>query len=92
MKKVLHFGMKSKKVDLPPEVISSFNSALSKLTGYERRQFAAELCEKFFDSSARKMERYLKAGREMIELGLHERRTGIPYSDAFSKRGAKKKK
>lgn len=84
--------MKSKKNDLSPEVLSSFNSALEKLTGYERRQFAAELCEKFFEGSARKMERYLNAGREMIELGMQERRSGIQCIEAFSKRGAKKKK
>ena len=36
------------KIYLAAEVISSFNSALNKLTGYNRRAYAAELCEKFF--------------------------------------------
>ncbi len=76
---------------LAAEVIASFNSALSKLTGYKRRAYAAELCEKFFESSARKMERHLKVSREMVELGLNERRTGMRCVDAFEQRGAKKK-
>lgn len=76
---------------LVPEVISSFNSALKKLTGYNRRCYAAELCEKFFESSPRKMERYLSVSREMVKLGLHERRTGIRCLEAFQQRGAKKK-
>ena len=64
------------RIYLAPEVINSFNSALEKLTGYERRQYAAELCEKFFDNSPRKMEKRLNVSRSMVELGLHECRTG----------------
>ncbi len=76
---------------LAPQVIASFNSALNKLSGYQRRQFAAELCEEFFENSPRMMERRLKVSRDMVELGLHERRTGIRCLDAYNKRGAKKK-
>jgi len=76
---------------LSPTIISSFNSALKKLTGYNRRAFAAELCETFFDKSARKVERYLNVSRAMVELGLHERRTGIRCIDAYQERGSKKK-
>lgn len=79
-------------INLSPQVIESFNSALSKLTGYERRQFASELCEKFFDSSPRKMERQLKVSRDMVALGLQERRSGIRCLDAYSFRGSKKRK
>lgn len=80
------------KMNLPPEIIESFNSALSKLTGHLRRAYAAELCEQFFDNSPREMEKVLKVGREMVCLGLHERRTGIRCLDAYSMRGAKKKR
>ena len=80
------------RIFLAPEVISSFNSALAKLTGHERRQYSAELCEQFFDSSPRKMERHFDVSRDMVALGLHERRTGIRCVDAFELRGAKKKK
>ncbi len=79
-------------VELTSDIISSFNSGLEKLTGPKRRAYAAELCELYFDNSARKMERGLKVSRAMIELGQHERRTGITCIDAYSLRGAKKKK
>jgi hypothetical protein len=78
--------------NLPDEVLKSFKSALSKLTGFARREFAAELCETYFDNSPRRMERYIGVSRSMIELGLHERRTGIRCVDNFNSRGAKKKK
>lgn len=77
---------------LAPSVVLSFNSALSKLTGYKKREFAAELCEEYFDNSPRKMERSLEVSRNMVALGLHERRTGIRCMDAYELRGAKKKK
>jgi len=80
------------RIYLAPEVIGTYNSALEKLTGHKRREFAAELCEKFFDNSPRKMERHLDVSRDMVELGLHERRTGIRCLDSFELRGAKKKK
>ena len=76
---------------LASEVMSSFNSALNKLTGFERRQYAAELCEQFFENSPRIMERRLNVSREMVELGLNERRTGIRCLDAYEQRGSKKK-
>lgn len=80
------------RIYLAPSVMSSFNSALSKLTGYKKRAFAAELCEEYFDSSPRKMERYFNVSRDMVALGLNERRTGIRCLDAYELRGAKKKK
>ena len=80
------------RIYLGPQVMSSFNSALGKLTGYKKRQFAAELCEQYFDNSPRKMESHLNVSRDMVSLGLHERRTGIRCLDAYELRGAKKKK
>jgi len=77
---------------LEPEVIKQFNSALEKLTGYDRRAFAAEICIEFFDSSPTKMERHLKVGREMVKLGLAEHKSNIRCVDAYNLRGAKKKK
>lgn len=67
------------------------NSALNKLTGFKRRQYAAELCSLFFDKSARKMERFLKVSRSMTELGQHEQRTGIRCLELYNQRGRKKK-
>ena len=80
------------RTNLSPIIMSSFNSALSKLTGYKEREFAAELCEEYFGGSSRKTERYLNVSRDMVSLGLHERRTGIRCMDAYELRGAKKKK
>jgi len=80
------------RIYLAPEVLSSFNSALNKLTGFARRQYAAELCEQYFDNSPRMMESHLQVSRSMVALGLHERRTGIRCLDAYTVRGAKKKK
>jgi hypothetical protein len=76
---------------LGPKVIKSFNSALSKLTGYERRQFAAELCKTYFDNSPRMMERRLNVSREMVNLGLHEKQAGIRCIESYEERGIKKK-
>jgi hypothetical protein len=78
--------------ELSPEVLSSFKTGLSLLTGYKKRQFAAELAVKFFDGSARKTEFYLGVRRDMVELGLHELRTGIRCEDGYSFRGRKKRK
>lgn len=77
---------------LSPQLQESFNSALHKLTGQTRRALAAEICIKYFDSSPTKMERHLQVGRAMVQLGLHEHRTGITCVDAYTLRGAKKKK
>ena len=68
-----------------------YKSALKKLTGYKRRAFAAELCTTYFNGSARKTERALGVSREVVELGLHETRTGIRCLDNFGARGRKKK-
>jgi hypothetical protein len=70
------------RIYLAPTVILSFNSALGKLTGYKKREFAAELCEEYFDNSPRKIERYFDISREMVALGINERRTGIRCVDA----------
>ena len=77
---------------LSPSVIESFNLALEKLTGYERRAYAAALATAHFDGSARKAERVLSVSRQMVELGLKEQATGIRCQDAYPLRGRKKKK
>lgn len=77
---------------LSPSVIESFNLALKKLTGYERRSYAAALTIAHFDGSARKAERALAVSRHMVELGLKERETGIRCQDAHTLKGRKKKR
>lgn len=77
---------------LPTSVIESFNLALEKLTGYERRAYAASLTITHFGGSARKAERALSVSRQMVKLGLKEQQTGIRCEDAYWLRGRKKKK
>jgi hypothetical protein len=79
-------------IQLPQEIKESFNSALKKLTGFSRREYAAELCAAYFENSARRMERSLKVSRAMILLGQKEHQTGIRCIEAYCHRGAKKKK
>jgi hypothetical protein len=45
--------------------------------GAERRSFAAEMALKYCGGSARKTEQVFGWGREMVETGLGEKRTGI---------------
>jgi len=78
--------------ELNSKFISSLNSALRKMTGHTRRIYAAELALDYFKGSARKTERVLDVSRSMVELGLHEKATGIRCLDAFESRGRKKKK
>lgn len=77
---------------LAPAVKESFNLALSLLTGYERRQYAASLAKKYFDGSARKTERELRVSRSVVELGIKEQESGIRCIENFNLRGRKKKK
>ena len=51
--------------------------ALSKMHGAERRSFAAEMTLKYCGGSARQAEEVFGWGREMVETGLGEKRTGI---------------
>jgi hypothetical protein len=76
---------------LSPNVLSSFKSALNKMTGHTRRLFVAELAKSYFDGSSRKTERALGVSREMVDLGLQELNSGIRCLENFSQRGRKKK-
>lgn len=51
--------------------------AASKMLGAERRAFQAEMAVRYCDASARKAELVFGWGRGAVELGLHEKRTGI---------------
>ena len=77
---------------LAPEVKESFNLALSLLTGYERRQYAASLSKSYFDGSPRKTERGLRVSRSVVELGIKEQDSGFRCIENFNLRGRKKKK
>lgn len=69
------------------ETKESLCSAAKRLTGFERRQFQAEMAEKYCGGSARVAERTFGWGRDAVNTGLNEMRTGIRCVDNFTARG-----
>ncbi|QLE41168.1 hypothetical protein FD723_12435 [Nostoc sp. C052] len=65
----------------------TFKDAAKKLTGSSKRDFMAKVTEDYFDNSARIAETVLGWNRQSIQLGLHERRTGIVCVDNYQARG-----
>ncbi len=57
--------------------IEDLRLAASKLTGAKRRSFQAEMTLKYCQGRSRLAESMLGWGRETVELGLAEKRTGI---------------
>lgn len=57
--------------------IEDLRLAASKLSGAKRRSFQAEMTLKYCQGRARLAESVLGWGRETVELGLAEKRTGI---------------
>jgi hypothetical protein len=72
---------------LTDKIKSTFKDAAQKLTGNGKRDFMAKVTEDYFDGSARKAETVLGWNRHSVQLGLHERRTGIVCVDNFKSRG-----
>lgn len=72
------------------KVKTTLKDAASKLTGAKKRAFMAKVAEDYFCGSARKTETYLGWGRKGVQLGLHERRTGVTCLDYYQGRGNKK--
>src|SRR3954468_22527323 len=52
-------------------------SGARRLTGYQRRSFQAEVATELCGGNARQAERRFGWGRDTVEKGLHQRRTGI---------------
>lgn len=57
--------------------IDDLRLATSKMTGAERRAFMAEMALKYCSGSARLAETVFSWGRETVEVGLAEKRTGL---------------
>jgi len=76
--------------ELTESMIESLQSAARKLTGFRRRHFQAEMALKYCDGSGRRAERVFGWGREAVETGLNELRTGIRCVDDYSGRGRRK--
>ena len=76
--------------ELSASAIETIKQAARKLTGFRRRQFQAEVAAKFCDGSPRRAERAFGWGRDAVNTGLHELRTGIRCCDDFTTRGRRK--
>jgi Rhodopirellula transposase DDE domain len=69
---------------------STFKDAAKKLTGSRKREFMAKVTEDYLERSARKAETVLGWNRQTIQLGLHERQTGIVCVENYQARGRHK--
>ena len=57
--------------------IEDLRLASSKMSSVERRSFQAAMTLKYCGGNARHAERVFGWGREAVQLGLHEQRTGV---------------
>jgi len=62
---------------LTVEHIEDIKLAASKMARVDRRSFQAEMAVKYCDGKSRRAEAVFGFNRDTVELGLHERRTGI---------------
>ena len=69
---------------------SLIRSGARRLTGFQRRAFQAEVAVELCSGNARQAERRFGWGRETIEKGLHERRTGLRCLEDFVARGKRR--
>lgn len=74
-------------VELTESVKETIRSAARKLTGFARRQFQAEIAVKYCDSNPRRAEQVFGWGREAVNTGLNELRSGIRCLEDYSTRG-----
>ena len=65
-------------------------SGARRLTGYRRRLFMAEVATALCDGSARQAERRFGWGRQTVEKGLHESRSGMRCREDFAARGRRR--
>lgn len=68
----------------------TIKSGARQLTGFRRRRFQAEVARQYCQGSARQAERVFGWGRDAVNTGLNELRTGIRCLDNFSDRGRHK--
>ena len=69
---------------------ATVKDAAQKLTGDRKRDFMGKVAEDYFTGSARKAETVLGWNRKSVQLGLHERRTGLICIDNYRARGRHK--
>ena len=76
--------------ELTASVKETILFASQKLTGFRRREFQAEMALKYCDGKPRLAETVFGWGREAVNTGLNERRSGIRCLDDYSSRGRHK--
>ena len=76
--------------ELTPTVKALLGDAAKKLTAHRRRAFMANVTVELLGGSARRAETHFGWSRHTVELGLHERASGIICVDNFPARGNKK--
>jgi len=76
--------------ELTESTKQTVKSAARKLTGFRRRQFQAEMAIKYCQGHPRQAEEVFGWGRDAVNTGLNELRTGIRCLDGFSARGRPK--
>ena len=69
------------------KIKKTIQSAAKALTSFKHRAFIAEVATDYFDGNARKTEREMGWGRDTIETGMGEIRTGIRCIDHYFDRG-----
>lgn len=77
--------------NLSSEQIKDLKLAAAKMSGAKRREFTAQMTNKYCQGSARKAERVFGWKRSMVELGLAEQRTGIKCVGAQSAKSGVKR-
>lgn len=75
---------------LSDRIKSTFQDAAKKLTGHSKRDFMAKVALDYLEGSARKAERVFGWSRQSVQLGLHERLTGLVCVDNYRGRGRHK--
>ena len=76
---------------LNQKIINSFQSAISKLSGYERRIFLAELTQTHFSNSPTKAAQILQVSENDITLGQQELASGLQCFDKHYTRLSKRR-
>ena len=76
--------------ELTESVRETIQSAARKLTGFRRRQFQAEMAIKYCRGNPRRAERVFGWGRDAVNTGLNELRSGIRCVEDYSTRGRPK--
>jgi hypothetical protein len=76
--------------ELTESVRETIQLAARKLTGFPRRQFQAEMAIKYCRGNPRRAEEVFGWGRDAVNTGLNELRTGIRCLEDYSTRGRRK--